>query len=145
MSLPEIDALTADLYSSISFRDGETPDFGQLKALFYGNGILVNNSFAKPIPFTAESFIQAMEAQVADGNITQFVEREIYAKTDIFGKVAQRISVYEYSFVDIAEGRLPKGINFIQYVQVEGKWRVTSLVWSDENENNIIPGEYLAD
>ncbi len=143
MSTIEIDFLTTDFYKAISFQNEETPDFTPLKILFYGSGILVNNSFSKPITFTAESFIQAMESQVASGNMSQFLEREIHAKTEIFGKVAQRISVYEYNFADHELQRLPRGINFIQYIQVEGNWRITSMVWSDENESHLIPEEYL--
>jgi hypothetical protein len=141
--ITEIDLLTRDLYKAITFENGTLPDFSSLKILFFGEGILINNCFAKPIVFTADSFIKEMEAQIADANIQQFMEREVFGKTEIFGKVAQRISVYEYSFSAHLGERLPRGVNFIQYVQVEGNWRVTSMVWSDENENNIIPAEWL--
>jgi hypothetical protein len=38
---------------------------------------------------------------------------------------------------------LPRGINFIQFVQIEGNWRILSMAWFDENENHLIPQEYL--
>jgi hypothetical protein len=105
----------------------------------------VNNSFREPIKFTAPSFIEALESQVASGDIEQFVQREIYSKTEVFGKVAQRVSVYEYSFTDQDSPRMPRGINFIQFIQVEGNWRIVSMAWSDENENHVIPQEYLGE
>jgi hypothetical protein len=144
MSILEIDYLTKDFYKAISFVRSEPPDFTPVKILFFGTGILINNSFNTPITFTAESFIEAMESQVAEGNIEQFMEREIYSKTEMFGKVAHRISVYEYNFADHEMQKLPRGINFIQFVQIEGNWRILSMAWFDENENHLIPEEYLS-
>jgi hypothetical protein len=143
MNTTGIDFLTKDFYKAISFQNEVIPDFTPLKILFYGEGIMINNSFSKPITFTAGSFIQAMESQVASGNMAQFMEREIHSKTEIFGKVAHRTSVYEYNFADHEAERLPRGINFIQYIQVEGHWRILSMAWSDENESHLIPAEYL--
>ena len=143
MSTTEIDYLTEDFYKAISFARSEPPDFTPVKILFYGSGMLINNSFNTPITFTAGSFIEAMESQVAEGAIEQFMERELYSKTETFGKVAHRVSVYEYNFADHEMQKLPRGINFIQFVQIEGNWRILSMAWFDENENHLIPEEYL--
>lgn len=143
MGIAEIDYLTKDFYQAISFMRSEPPDFAPVKILFYGQGILVNNSFSKPITFTAETFVGAMESQVAEGAIEQFMQREIHSKTEIFGKVAHRISVYEYNFADHESKKLPRGLNFIQFVQIEGNWRILSMAWFDENENHLIPAVYL--
>ena len=143
MDTTAIDLLTKDFYNSISFENAEPPEFAAVKILFFGEGILINNSFSKPITFTVESFIDAVKVKVADGSIEQFMEHEIHSKTEIFGKVAQRVSVYEYNFADHAMPRLPKGINFIQFICTEGKWRILSMAWFDENENHLIPREYL--
>jgi hypothetical protein len=145
MSITEIDYLTKDFYQAISFSHSEPPDFTPVKILFFGTGILINNSFNKPITFTAETFVEAMESLVAEGNMEQFMQRELYSKTEIFGKVAHRISVYEYNFADHEMQKLPRGLNFIQFVQIEGNWRILSMAWFDENENHLIPAEYLVD
>ncbi len=145
MSIAEIDYLAKDFYQAISFDHSAPPDFTPVKILFYGAGILINNTFNKPISFTAESFVKAMESQVADGAMEQFMQRELHASTEIFGKVAHRISVYEYNFADHEMPKLPRGINFIQFVQIEGHWRILSMAWSDENESHLIPEEYLGD
>ncbi|MDB4922433.1 hypothetical protein [Mucilaginibacter sp.] len=143
MNVRAIDYITEDFYESLSFQDGELPDLETVQSVFYADGLLVNNSFGKPVTFTAESFVQTMEAQIASGTLLQFMQRELYSKTDIFGKVAQRLSVYEYSFADHEINNLPRGINYIQFIWVDDSWRITSMVWSDENENHQIPGEYI--
>ena len=144
MNVRAIDYITEDFYESLSFQDGEMPDLETVQGLFYGDGLLVNNSFAKPITFTAETFVQALESQIAAETLLQFMQRELYSKTEVFGKVAQRLSVYEYSLANHETESLPRGINYIQYILVDDSWRITSMAWSDENENYQIPVEYLS-
>jgi hypothetical protein len=144
MSISDIDNLTAQFYESISFKNSVIPDVLSLHQIFSGEGLLINNSFVEPVMFTAESFIQELEAQVANGEIKQYIQRELYSKTELFGKVAQRLSVYEYSFSDYVQDQMPRGINFIQYVKIGDSWNIASMIWNDENENYQIPAEYLA-
>jgi hypothetical protein len=143
MSTLAIDILTTDFYKAISFKNSVVPDVVTLHTIFHGSGLMINNSYAIPLLYTAESFVQGFEAQIATGNIDRFIQREISAKTEIFGKVAQRLSVYEYSFADHETERMPRGINFIQYVKIEDNWNITSMAWNDENENYQIPEEWV--
>jgi hypothetical protein len=142
MNTRAIDYITEDFYESLSFQDGEMPDLETIKGLFYDDGLLVNNSFGKPVKFTAEAFTLALEAQIAAGTLLQFMQRELYSKTEIFGKIAHRVSVYEYTFSDQTE-KMPRGVNYIQFVQVDDNWRIASMTWNDENENYQVPREYL--
>ncbi|WP_428331319.1 hypothetical protein [Mucilaginibacter sp.] len=144
MNARAIDYVTEDFYESLSFQDGEMPDLETVRTLFYGDGLLINNSFGKPVKYTAELFAQTLETQVADGTLLQFMQRELYSKTEVFGKIAQRISVYEYSLADHEIENLPKGINYIQFILVDDSWRITSMAWSDENENYQIPKEFVS-
>ncbi|MGZ3765912.1 MAG: hypothetical protein ACXVB0_02475 [Mucilaginibacter sp.] len=143
MSTIEIDFLAADFYKAISFKSGDIPEFTPLDILFYEDGLMVNNNFKDPIAFTTATFIEAIESQIASGDMEQFMMREIYSKTEIFGKVGHRLSVYEYNLADHELHRMPRGINFMEFVQVEGIWRILSMAWCDENENHVIPVEYL--
>src|SRR5258708_6747322 len=97
MSTIEIDFLTADFYKAVSFKSGKIPEFTPLDILFYEDGLLVNNNFRDPIAFTTASFIEAIASQIAAGDMEQFMMRELFSKTDVFGKVAHRLSVYEYN------------------------------------------------
>ncbi|MDF2432396.1 MAG: hypothetical protein JWP44_2027 [Mucilaginibacter sp.] len=143
MNTRAIDYITEDFYESLSFQDGELPDLETVRELFYDEGLLINNSFGKPIKFTAETFTMALESQIADSTVLQFMQRELYSKTEIFGKIARRVSVYEYSFADGDSGSLPRGINYIQYILFDDHWRITSMTWNDENENYQIPPEFV--
>lgn len=144
MNTRAIDFVTEDFYESLCFMDGELPDLDTVNELFHGEGQLINMSFGKPVFYTAESFTRSLAEQVEEGQLTQFMQRELYSKTEIFGRIAQRVSVYEYSLSYYETQNLPKGINYIQFIQAEDNWRITSMAWCDESATNHIPPEYLS-
>ena|ERR1700722_1747983 len=141
MNTRQIDYITEDFYESLSFMDSELPDLDAVRELFYEDGLLINMSFGKPITYSTESFIRTLENQISGGELNQFMQRELYSKTDIFGRVAQRTSVYEYSFNYHETEGIPKGVNYIQFIQVDDLWRITSMVWSDEGANFRVQAE----
>jgi len=142
MNTRAIDYVTEDFYESLSFMDGEMPDLDTVRELFYEDGQLFNLSFGKPVIYTIDSFIADLEQQIEEEQLTQFMQRELYSKTEIFGRVAQRVSVYEYSLVYHEIENLPKGINYIQFILVDDIWRITSMAWNDEGANYRVPGEF---
>lgn len=143
MTIQEIDHLTERFYQSISFNAEHYPNFDMLEELFFGDGKLINNNFEKPVDFTVQSFAQAMMKQIEGGDITHFAQQEIADQTELFGKIAQRISVYEYNFSNNASKSWPRGVNYIQYIYTDGRWLISSMAWSDETEQFKIPEGYL--
>ena len=143
MSVTAIDQLTTEFYDNISFENGLIPDIDSLQSIFHGDGLLINNSDKQMILYTAESLVQELESKVALGETNQFNQHEIYSRTELFGKIAQRISVYERSFSDYQQDQMIRGINFIQYVLIDESWKITSMVWNDENEDYQVPVDYL--
>jgi hypothetical protein len=141
MNTRAIDFITEDFYESLSFMDGELPDLETVRSFFYGEGLLINNSTSEPVKYTSESFTKEIEEQIEDGWLLQFMQREIYSKTEIFGRAAQRMSVYEYSYSYLEKEDLQKGVNYIQFIQDGDEWRIASMAWCDENENYKIPSE----
>src|ERR1700741_560496 len=107
MSEQDIHRLTANFYDAITFKAGDTPHYNTLLSMFDESAVLINNSFAKPLRFTPEQFIQGLQSNVATGDIQQFMQREIYGRTELFGKIAQRLSVYEYNFAEATSDKLP--------------------------------------
>ncbi|MXV50631.1 hypothetical protein GS399_06570 [Pedobacter sp. HMF7647] len=143
MTIQNIDHLTESFYKSISFDQEHYPNFDLLQDLFLGTGNLLNNTFEKPLEFTVQSFAQAMMQQIEAGNTSFFAQQEIADKTEIFGKIAQRRSVYEYSFKREQIERWPRGVNYIEYVFKNERWFITSMVWCDETDLCKIPEEWL--
>lgn len=143
VNIQEIDHLTERFYSCISFNQEHYPSFDELQDLFYGAGKLINNNFDKPLDFTVQSYIQAMMRQIEEGNATFFAQQEISDNTEVFGNIAQRISVYEYSFAAETTQPWKKGVSYVQFIFTENKWQILSVIWNDEKEGLFIPETYL--
>ncbi|MBS1532023.1 MAG: hypothetical protein JSU01_17110, partial [Bacteroidetes bacterium] len=109
MDTIEIDDLARDFYKAISFRNEQAPEQDPVDILFYGNGVIVNNSFLHPLGFTVESFVASLGSEIAEGNMSQFIIHELKGKTTLWGKLAHRISVYEYNLGEETAGKLPRG------------------------------------
>jgi hypothetical protein len=143
MTIHEIDKLTDLFYECICFSPEHYPKFDQLQELFFGDGKLINSNFDQPLEFTVQSYIQAIMHQIDEGNASFYSQQEISDVTEVFGKTAQRISVYEYSFTAEATQPWKRGVNYIQYIYINGAWKIVSMLWNDEKEELMIPETYL--
>lgn len=143
MTIPEIDQLTRNFYQCICFNPEHYPKFDQLQELFYGDGKLINGNYDQPLEFTVQSYIQALMHQIDDGNAVSYSQQEISDVTEVFGKTAQRVSVYEYS--SDAQNTQPwkRGVNYIQFIFFDAQWKIVSMLWSDEKDELPIPEVYL--
>ena len=128
-----------EFYQAMSFQPGEVPPAEKLYDLFIGEGILINNGMDEPLKVNVATFIQAFKENIAKGIFPSLQGKEISHKTDVFGKIAQRFSVYEFRY----GSHVSLGINSIQLIEVKGSWFITSAVWVDQNESLKIPEEYL--
>ncbi len=143
INIQEIDHLIQKFYECVCFHPEHYPKYDQLQELFYGDGKLLNCNYDKPIDFTVHSYIQAMMHQIEEGNATFYSQQEISDVTEVFGRTAQRISVYEYAFEAEAVQPWKRGVNYVQFIFAEGKWKIVSMIWSDEREGVRIPEAYL--
>ena len=143
INIQEVDHLTEKFYECICFNTEHYPKFDQLQELFFGAGKLINTNFDIPLDFTVQSYAQAMMHQIEEGNSAFYFQQEISDTTEIFGKMAQRISVYEYSFAVDTPQPWKRGVNFIQYIFTDSKWLINSMIWADEKEGSTIPETYL--
>jgi hypothetical protein len=143
--LSEIDKITGQLYQAISFRRGEKPDLEKFRNLMASDGRLINNNPEPPMILTAEQFIKIYQSRLDSGGLTEFEEKEISHRTELFGKIAQRFSVYESRLEMTAPLPFSRGINSIQFLQMPEGWKVISIIWNDEIDTREIPDRYLPD
>ncbi len=143
MNIQAIDKITEQFYAYISFNEEHYPEFDKLQELFFGAGKLINSNYDTPLDFTVQSYVQAVMHQIEDGNATFYAQQEISDNTEVFGNIAQRISIYEYSFTAETNQPWKRGVNYIQYIYSKGKWQIVSMLWNDEKESLVIPETYL--
>lgn len=143
INVQQLDHLTEEFYRCISFNTERYPQFDQLKELFYGDGKLMDCNYDEPIEFTVQGYVQAIMLQIEEGNASFCAQQEVSDITEIFGRTAQRISVFEYSFAANDTQPWKRGVNYIQYVLTGDGWKIVSMIWSDEREEVSIPATYL--
>ncbi len=141
--LEDLKQVTYNLYRSISFKKDEKPDLKTLKSLFISESKLVHHNSDDPVIMSVDEFINRYTENINNGSISEFTEYEIFEKTDCFGYIAQRFSVYEAKISIGNESNLSKGINSIQFINKDYEWKVLSILWMDENSKYKIPAEYL--
>jgi len=128
----EIDRLTKRFFGLFTNTKGKTPNVNDIKDIFVSKGMLINNTEDTPEVFDLKKFIEPRQKMLTDGTLTNFIEREIFAKTEIFEKIAQRFSLYEKSGKLNGEYFTTKGMKTIQFIKVNNEWKMSSVAWCDE-------------
>ncbi len=143
LDMNEIDKVIVQLYRCISFDRGERPRLDTLRQLFHPEGVLINNKGDEPLVFSIDKFIDAVQERVRQGTLEEFEEREVWSRTEHFGRIAQRFSTYEARFNRKDPEPSSRGINSIQLIKVGSAWLIVSIIWNDETGEMRIPGMYL--
>lgn len=138
-----IDNLTSELYNAICFEICSHPPVEKLKELFIPTANMIRNDGASPEVMTVDDFIKSYTNRISDGTIKSFYEGELKNITEIFGTIAHRFSAYETKF-DLANPEpFSIGINSIQFIKIGDDWKISSIVWNNQNATNKIPDKYL--
>ncbi len=137
-----IDNLTAELYKSICFEVDNHPPLEKLKDLYIPTANMIRNDEASPEIMTVDDFIKSYTDRISDGTIKSFYEGELNHITEIFGTIAHRFSTYETKFDLTNPKPFSTGINSIQYIKIGNNWKISSIVWNNQNDTNKIPDKY---
>lgn len=133
VEINEIDELTTRFFALFTNANGISPSVKRITELFISNGMIINNTSGKPAIYNLQEFIAPREEKLNDGTLTDFSEGEIFHKTEVFGNIAQRFSFYTKSGKLNRESFSSNGIKTIQFVKVNEQWKISSVVWCDEN------------
>ena len=144
---PEESAATQavlDAYDGISFEEGTLPDFEKLESAFVQYAIFINFRNDTAVILSYDEFMKGYRSAVEGGAFKAVVEKEIYGKTELFGKIAHRISTY-VTYIDDMDTIQERGINSFQLVKTDDGWKVSSVIWDVEKPGQPIPERYDAD
>ena len=144
-NLKLIDYLTLELYNAICFKVGNHPPVEKLRELFIPTANMIRNDGDSPEIMTVNDFIKSYTERISDGTIKSFYEGELNHITEIFGTIAHRFSTYETKFDLTNLEPFSIGINSIQYIKIGKNWRISSIVWNNQNDTKKIPDKYLSD
>ncbi len=140
----EIGKVVDQFYTIVSFKNGEWKNAEDLKELFFADSRLVANFGDVPQVWTIDEYIASVRGKITRLGINEIEEKEIYEKTDLFGKVAQRLSTYQIrSLMTNGKEAFRTGINLIQLIKVNGLWKINSISWDRESDQLKIPSQYM--
>lgn len=140
----QLDALMRAFLAAVSFEPGARPDYERIRALFIAPGLLIKNTAGTPEISGLEAFIEPRRALVDSGRLTRFLEAEVSQRTQVFGQVAQRMSVYTKDGVSDGAAFSARGVIFTQFISTPDGWRISSMAWDDERPGLAIPAAWLA-
>ncbi|MBT8396706.1 MAG: hypothetical protein HKO65_15900 [Gemmatimonadetes bacterium] len=128
--VPSAEGIVRELYDMVTFPKGTTPDWGQFRALFLPESVVVLRSTREATSvFTLEGFIQDWLDFIEGSKIeeTGFTERIIRTHSTEFGDIAHVWVLYEAEIP--GWGRPPQqGVDSFQLVRREGAWKIASIL-----------------
>ena len=126
-----IGAVLEELYSVISFEEGDEPNAQGLRLLFSERARITRVTPEGTDCLTPASFVEMTQNMLEIGVYTSFYEFELARRIDRFGDMAQVWSFYETRRNRGARDALSRGVNSIQLIMEPSGWKVLSLLWDE--------------
>ena len=142
--IAEIDEVTRRFFAAFTNVRGMNAQVDALYALFLPQALIAKCSASRPELMTVEQFVEPRRKLLAEGTLVDFEEREVWARTHVFGGIAQRFSVYEKSGTLSGARFTARGVKTMQLLRIDGAWRVLALSWEDEREGLVAPDQESA-
>lgn len=117
-------------------------DLSAINQLFIPEGLIIKSIDSTLEIYNLQQFIEPRERMLNEGILINFKEEELFEKTEIFGNIAHRFSLYKKSGIMSGKAFETKGMKTIQFIKTPNGWKISSLAWDDEREGLFIPNEY---
>ena len=127
-----LDEVTRGFFGAFTNKHG-APDVDRLHRLCLPQAVITKRSGGACEIMTVQQFIEPRRKLLTGGALTDFEEWETSARTEIFGGIAQRFSTYEKAGVMSGQPFTGRGVKTIQFIQLDGGWRISALAWEDES------------
>ena len=128
-----LDELTRVFFGAFANKHG-APNVDGLRRLFLPQAVITKRSGSTCEVMTVSQFIEPRQWLLTGGTLVDFEEWETSARTEIFGGIAQRFSTYEKAGMMAGQPFTGRGVKTIQFVLLDGEWRISALAWEDEPE-----------
>lgn len=138
------DTLVTAVYESVSARPDVGWDWGRVRALFHGEGLLASvMTTPDGTRYSAATVEQLIANTEAAYRKSGFVEREIRREMRIFGDMASVYSSFYVKIRDEDPKPLMRGLHHFQLLKVDGRWRIVSNSAVMEGGGWTLPAEFL--
>jgi len=138
------DKLVQELYKSVSFSGGMTPDWEKVKNMFIKEAVVVLRSSRTGFSvFTREGFVDDFVTFIRNYKIENigFTEKVVKMKTTIVGETAYCLVLYEASIPGRNTPAPQQGVDNFHLLKRDGQWKITAIMNEVAWEGVIIPEE----
>jgi len=130
----EIKKLIDNFYIIISGKSGEERNWDSFRKLFYSNAHLMSAKFnsgneCTTMPVNVDSYILGLDRFL---RVNDFYEYGLNYKINIFGNIAHVYSEYEAKRSLKDNEPIKRGINLVQLIYDEDRWKILNMVWQDK-------------
>lgn len=136
-----IAVLVRAFFAVFDNRGGRRPRLGELHELCLPECVITKSEPSGLTVTGLEAFIAPRAELLSGGRLVEFFEEEVWGRTDQFGGVAQRISVYRKSGVLDGVAFSARGVKTLQFIRTVDGWRISAVAWEDERAGLPIPGD----
>ncbi len=130
------------VFDGWNYNEEKSADFEALNAAFADSAILRSFRSGKMDVYYKEAYLEGYKRFEESKALKMVFEREITGEIEVFGRAAQYVGSYEIYYNDLSSPA-EKGMNFIQLAKIEGKWRITSVMWDVETPDRPIPVRFM--
>src|SRR6185295_10848568 len=129
-----IEGIMRGIYEAISFTDPAAIDWDRVRSHMAPGAQLIRVLPGSIERMTIESWIEGFRALIENGTLPTFWEGEIAQRIDRLGDIAQVFSTYEARPRREDPRVLWRVINSVQLYRSDGRWWVSSILWTRESE-----------
>ena len=125
-----VEQVVRDVYDMVSWTDGDTPDWEEVRQVFLPEAVVVLRNRAGLQVMSVDGFLLdwlRFQNQLTEAGLTGFVETVRSADVTEFGDIAHAHVVYESSIPETERPARP-GVDFWSLIRVDGVWKVASVV-----------------
>ncbi|MFC4158064.1 hypothetical protein [Chitinimonas lacunae] len=137
-----IDELVAKFFAAFAADQNGRVDLAALYPLFINGASIIKGCGESATVYDLQGFIAPRQALLNGPDLFDFNEHEVFERTEIFGNIAQRFSLYHKSGIAHGERFEGQGIKAMQFSKTAEGWKIVSLIWNDESEALPISSVY---
>lgn len=139
-----VEQVVRDVYDMVSWTDGKTPDWEEVRKVFIPEAIVVLRYPPGLQVMSVDGFLLdwlRFQNQLAEAGLSGFLETVLSAEVVEFGDIAHVHVVYESSIPD--RDRPPRpGVDFWSLIRVDDRWMVASVVNELPRDDMPVPDSF---
>jgi hypothetical protein len=122
--------VTSAFYSAFTNSNGPPP-LDSLYDLCLPEALIVNATSEVPVVYNLREFIEPRRTLLHNGALTNFCEYEISEATDVYVRIARRVSRYEKTWIERGLQMHGAGTKVFSFVLTPHGWKIASVLWHD--------------